>query len=66
LKADAAKEDGEQQRLELAHNHRNPWIGSGHDRRTPGMARDLEMTQVTMITSKTNMRGSLVTVCALC
>jgi hypothetical protein len=52
---DVAKEYAEEyKRLELAHNHRNP-----------GMARDFEMTRVTMITSKTNMRGPLITVYAL-
>jgi hypothetical protein len=54
----------ERQRLELAHNHRNPGVGSGLNRRIPGMASNLGMTRVAMITSRTKMRSPEVKNCA--
>lgn len=54
----------ERQRFELAHNHRNHGVGRGLNRGIPGMACNLGMTRVAMITSKTKMRSPEVKNCA--
>jgi hypothetical protein len=46
-KADVTKEYGGHERRGLAHNNRNPGIGSSHDRRNHVVARDIVITRVT-------------------